>query len=59
MKVVKWRGGEGMGVQSARAGLLYETAKKSKPRNWFGKYGTFRGSDWYQIDPKWLKESFI
>ena len=29
--------------------------KKSKPRNWFGEYGTSEGSEWYQIDPKWLR----
>ena len=32
--------------------------KKSKPRNWFGEYGTSEGLDpegfeWYQSGPKW------
>ena len=24
----------------------------SQPRNWFGEWGTYRGFEWYQIDPK-------
>ena len=30
--------------------------KKTQPRNWFGELGTSRGSEWYQIDPKWLND---
>ena len=25
--------------------------KKSQPRNWFGEQGTYKGFEWYQIDP--------
>ena len=40
-----------------RLGLLLELfcyktrQKKSQPRNWFGKWGTYENSEWYQIDP--------
>ena len=33
--------------------------KKSQSRNWFGELGTSEGSEWSQIDPKWLRGSLI
>ena len=33
--------------------------KKSQPRNWFEKLGTSEGSEWYQIDPQWLRGSLM
>ena len=33
--------------------------KKCQPRNWFWEYGTFRGVEWSQIEPKWLRVSLM